>query len=64
MAKSATRKIAENYVKKQVRGWDRSEISKRAIQKAITEVATTLQKTRDASVKAKAKKRLSREVGV
>jgi len=47
------RKLAENYVKAQVRSWNghSAKISKRDIQKAIAKVAKALQEAREASAK-------------
>jgi hypothetical protein len=53
MAETEIRKIAENYVKTQIRSWNgrSSKISKRDIQKAIAKVAKALQEAREASAK-------------
>jgi hypothetical protein len=51
------RKLAENYVKTQIRSWNghSAKISKQDIQKAIDKVAKALLETRKASAKAAAK---------
>ena len=53
MAETEIRKIAENYVRTQIRGWNgrSSKISKRDIQKAIAKVVKALQEAREASGK-------------
>jgi hypothetical protein len=47
------RKIAENYVKTQIRSWNghSAKISKRDVQKAIAKVAKALLEARQASAK-------------
>ena len=57
MAETEIRKIAENYVKTQIRSWNgsSSKISKRDIEKAIAKVAKALREAREASAKAAAR---------
>jgi hypothetical protein len=47
------RKLAEDYVKAQVRSWNdqSARVSKRGIRKAIAKVAKALQEIREASAK-------------